>query len=76
MHKMCEGYKVEIMFHNHLCAATVVNIISEVYFLVEIDDLTVSSEQRLKVCCHGNSSDIFAVDWSKENDVQLSPPNG
>ena len=56
--------------------ATVVRVINKLYFIVELDDLTMTSEDRRpgnQLCCHAGSLNIFPVGWCSANNIHLTP---
>ena len=75
-----EGQKLEALHpqaRSMICPATVVMVIDKHYFVVEIDDLSESSdEKKVRFCCHGNSLNIFPAGWCEKKGLRITPPVG
>lgn len=57
--------------------ATVVQVISNFYFLVEIDDFSKGeNDTGTRLCCHSDSPDIFPARWALWKGVNLVTPKG
>lgn len=60
-----------------ICPATVIEVIDDNYFIVEVDFVTAPSETQVKkICCHGRSMNIFPIHWAASRGIKLAPPQG
>ncbi|XP_064633870.1 scm-like with four MBT domains protein 1 isoform X2 [Lineus longissimus] len=79
-HKFKKGWKLEVLNpenQTQFCAGTVIDVINDYYFIVEIDDLREGDERRsVKVCCHANSPNIFPIQWCSWKGIRLTVPGG
>ncbi len=74
------GHKLEALNpdnHTQIRPATVVKVISDLYFIVQLDDLTLQAGQPpIQMCCHGNSPFIFPIHWCMYKGHKLTHPPG
>ncbi|XP_041744142.1 scm-like with four MBT domains protein 1 [Coregonus clupeaformis] len=81
-HCFSEGMKLEAVNPAapfNISPATVTKVLSDKYFLVQMDSLQGDSEGAgpdSSFLCHHGSTGIFPVHWSLKNGVPLSPPPG
>nr|KAG5708815.1 hypothetical protein BaRGS_031969 [Batillaria attramentaria] len=79
-HKFRRAMKLEAVSprtRNHICPATVVEVIDDRYFVVEIDDLQeTDSAKRSRFCCHSRTPTIFPIQWTAYKGIKLTPPPG
>ena len=79
-HNLKEGWKLEALnplYRNQICPATVVKVLNDNYFIVEIDDLESSEEvSKIKFSCHAGSKCIFPAKWCYFKGIPITPPNG
>lgn len=62
---------------NHICPATVVEVIDKHYFMVEIDDLQETDPtKRVRFCCHRQTPTIFPIQWTVYKGIKLTMPSG
>ncbi|XP_074645284.1 scm-like with four MBT domains protein 1 [Tubulanus polymorphus] len=77
-HKFKAGVKLEVIHpinRNQICPGTVKEVINDIYFIIEIDDLT-PDIKPLRICCHANSPIIFPVNWAYQKGIRITPPKG
>ncbi|XP_023933206.1 scm-like with four MBT domains protein 1 isoform X1 [Lingula anatina] len=79
-HSFQRGWKLELLHpknHTHLCPATVVQVINNLYFIVEVDQLTEGENTTpVRLCCHADSPEIFPIRWAMWKGVTLITPKG
>jgi len=81
-HRIRESWKLEAVdqsLPSVIRPATVIRVINKLYFIVELDDLTMTSEDRRpgnQLCCHAGSLNIFPVGWCSANNIHLTPVPG
>ncbi|GFN93457.1 scm-like with four mbt domains protein 1 [Plakobranchus ocellatus] len=66
--------------------ATIVEVVDNFYFIVEMDSLQMCSSssmdgdkieiERLRFACHKNTPTIFPVGWAASKGIKLRPPSG
>lgn len=79
-HNFKENWKLEAinpLTRNEICPATVIEVIDDKYFIVEIDDLRSERERsNVQFGCHIDSPGIFPAKWCSSKAIRLTPPPG
>lgn len=79
-HSFKVGWKLEAInpvTRNEICPATVIDVIDDKYFIVEIDDLRSERERSsIQFGCHIDSPGIFPAKWCSWKAIRLTPPAG
>ncbi|XP_057337279.1 scm-like with four MBT domains protein 1 [Microplitis mediator] len=89
-HKFTVGMKLEAVWpvvRTKIFPATVVKVIDDIYFLVELDTFSpnkrnssnnssYSFDEKTTWLCTADHPYIFPVGWAKEHDVKLTAPKG
>uniref|UniRef100_T1J4G1 SAM domain-containing protein n=1 Tax=Strigamia maritima TaxID=126957 RepID=T1J4G1_STRMM len=73
-HNFKEGMKLEMVNPTNLiqiCPATVTKVLNSEYFIVQIDDNSLSDKQPQVMSCHADSCLIFPKGWAKSNDLAV-----
>ena len=78
-HRFEVGMRLEALYPGQslIGPATVVKVISNKYFLVQIDDLRPKElRETIQICCHLEYLGIFPVSWCQCKGFRLTPPQG
>ncbi|KAK3608079.1 hypothetical protein CHS0354_004735 [Potamilus streckersoni] len=73
------GWKLEALNPdglNQVCPATIVKVIDNQYFIIEIDDLRADKPEPVQYCCHANIRGLFPIQWSQSKGIRLTTPKG
>lgn len=62
---------------NEICPATVIDVVDDKYFIVEIDDVRPLNERSyIRFGCHIDSPGIFPAMWCRRKGIHLKKPAG
>ncbi|ESO90513.1 hypothetical protein LOTGIDRAFT_164102 [Lottia gigantea] len=80
-HKFQKGMKLEALHpvtRNQIFPATVVEILDEYYFIVELDDVSMDTENKkiVQFAAYSNISTIFPMHWCQWKGIKISFPRG
>ncbi|KAH3892505.1 hypothetical protein DPMN_016623 [Dreissena polymorpha] len=78
-HQFAVGMKLEALVPgaNGISPATVVKVVNNLYFVIEIDDVRGPAEREsIQLSCHSEYLGIFPVSWCQCKGIRLMPPPG
>ncbi|XP_036366059.1 scm-like with four MBT domains protein 1 isoform X1 [Octopus sinensis] len=79
-HNFKAGWKLEAVnpvTKNEICPATVIDVVDDKYFIVEIDDVRPLNERSyIRFGCHIDSPGIFPAMWCRRKGIHLKKPAG
>jgi hypothetical protein len=59
-----------------ICPATVTSLIASRWIVVEIDDLSAPSDEKVRFWCSGDALNILPVGYCEKHGLKLTPPIG
>ena len=78
-HQFSVGEKLEALHPQdvkNICPFTVVDVPNSYYFIIQIDEVKDDGSDKVKMCCHANSHNIFPAKWCQQKGLKLTPPVG
>ena len=79
-HQFQVGWKLEalnIVNRTEIAPATVVEVPDKYFFIVELDDVTSDPlREKIQMCCHSSSPDIFPTEWCLSKGMKMTYPIG
>ncbi|KAL4226128.1 transcription corepressor [Mactra antiquata] len=79
VHQFAVGMKLEALNPgmNQIGPATVIKVINDNYFIVEMDDVRPAEKRKsIQICCNSEYLGIFPVSWCQCKGIRMVPPPG